>query len=168
MELANWEAGRFNHKHLGSEHILLALVQEGTGVAIKVVRNLGIDPRQLRLECESLLVSGPDMVIIGKLPRTPRANKLIELSIEEGYNLNHNFVGTEHILLGLLRDGDGVAGVALRNLGLSLEGARNEVLEIYGTAFGGSEHRGVASERSLSWRLGRFLASVLHRVKGWE
>src|SRR5213595_503066 len=103
MQLANQEAQRFNHEYIGTEHILLGLVKEGTGVAANVLKNLDIDLRKIRLEVEKIVQAGPDMVTMGKLPQTPRAKKVIEYSIEEARNLNHNYVGTEHLLLGLLR-----------------------------------------------------------------
>ena len=103
MALANQEAQRFNHEYIGTEHILLGLVKEGSGVGANVLKNLDVDLRKVRLEVEKLVKSGPDMVTMGKLPQTPRAKKVIEYAIEEARNLNHNYVGTEHLLLGLLR-----------------------------------------------------------------
>ena len=100
MQLANQEAQRFNHEYIGTEHILLGLVKEGSGVAANVLKNLDVDLRKIRLEVEKLVQSGPEMVTMGKLPQTPRAKKVIEYSMEEARNLNHNYVGTEHILLG--------------------------------------------------------------------
>src|SRR5207244_1093646 len=117
MQLANQEAQRFNHEYIGTEHILLGLVKEGTGVAANVLKNLDIDLRKIRLEVEKIVQAGPDMVTMGKLPQTPRAKKVIEYSIEEARNLNHNYVGTEHLLLGLLREQEGVAAQVLMNLG---------------------------------------------------
>src|SRR6478752_5990925 len=121
MQLANQEAQRFNHEYIGTEHILLGLVKEGSGVAANVLKNLDVDLRKIRLEVEKLVQSGPEMVTMGKLPQTPRAKKVIEYSMEEARNLNHNYVGTEHILLGLLREQEGVAAQVLMNLGLKLE-----------------------------------------------
>ena len=132
MQLANQEAQRFNHEYIGTEHILLGLVKEGSGVAANVLKNLDIDLRKIRLEVEKLVQSGPEMVTIGKLPHTPRAKKVIEYSMEEARNLNHNYVGTEHILLGLLREQDGVAAQVLMNLGMKLEDVREEVLSLLG------------------------------------
>src|SRR5713101_3588469 len=100
MQLANDEARRFNHEYIGTEHILLGLVKEGSGVAAHVLSNLGIDLRKVRLEVEKLVQCGPDMVTMGKHPQTPRAKKIIERAIAEARNLNHNYVGTEHVLLG--------------------------------------------------------------------
>src|SRR5690606_31049275 len=132
MALANQEAQRFNHEYIGTEHILLGLVKEGSGVGANVLKNLGVDLRKVRLEVEKLVRSGPDMVTMGKLPQTPRAKKVIEYAIEEARNLNHNYVGTEHLLLGLLREHDGVAAQVLMNLGLKLEEVREEVLNLLG------------------------------------
>src|SRR5476651_2012298 len=130
MQLANQEAQRFNHEYIGTEHILLGLIKEGSGVAANVLKNLEIDLRKIRLEVEKIVQTGPDMVTMGKLPQTPRAKKVIEYSIEEARNLNHNYVGTEHLLLGLLREQEGVAAQVLMNLGLKLEDVREEVLNL--------------------------------------
>jgi len=132
MALANQEAQRFNHEYIGTEHILLGLVKEGSGVGATVLKNLEVDIKKLRLEVEKLVKSGPDMVTMGKLPQTPRAKKVIEYAIEEARSLNHNYVGTEHILLGLLRESEGIAAQVLMNLGLKLEDVRQEVLNLLG------------------------------------
>src|SRR5436189_867714 len=152
MQLANQEAQRFNHEYIGTEHILLGLVKEGSGVAANVLKNLDVDLRKIRLEVEKLVQSGPDMVTMGKLPQTPRAKKVIEYAMEEARNLNHNYVGTEHILLGLLREQEGVAAQVLMNLGLKLEEVREEVLNLLGHGIegetserGGREGVGVGS-----------------------
>lgn len=132
MQLANQEAQRFNHEYIGTEHILLGLVKEGSGVAANVLKNLDVDLRKIRMEVEKIVQSGPDMVTMGKLPQTPRAKKVIEYAVEEARNLNHNYVGTEHLLLGLLREQEGVAAQVLMNLGLKLEDVREEVLNLLG------------------------------------
>ncbi|MEM8864691.1 MAG: ATP-dependent Clp protease ATP-binding subunit [Planctomycetota bacterium] len=139
MQLANQEAQRFNHEYIGTEHVLLGLIKEGSGVAANVLKNLDVDLRKIRLEVEKLVQSGPDMVTMGKLPQTPRAKKVIEYSMEEARNLNHNYVGTEHILLGLLREQEGVAAQVLMNLGLKLDEVREEVLNLLGHGLEGSE-----------------------------
>src|SRR5689334_18887760 len=139
MQLANQEAQRFNHEYIGTEHVLLGLIKEGSGVAANVLKNLDIDLRKIRLEVEKLVQSGPDMVTMGKLPQTPRAKKVIEYSMEEARNLGHNYVGTEHILLGLLREQEGVAAQVLMNLGLKLEDVREEVLSLLGHGMEGGE-----------------------------
>jgi ATP-dependent Clp protease ATP-binding subunit ClpA len=130
MALANQEVQRFNHEYIGTEHILLGLVNEGSGVGANVLKNLDVDLRKVRLEVEKLVKSAVDMVTMRKLPQTPRAKKVIEYAIEEARNLNHNYVGTEHLLLGLLREHDGVAAQVLMNLSLKLEEVREEVLNL--------------------------------------
>src|SRR6476619_6224938 len=132
MQLANQEAQRFNHEYVGTEHVLLGLIKEGSGVAANVLRNLDVDLRKIRNEVEKIVQAGPEMVTMGKLPQTPRAKKVIEYAIEEARNLNHNYVGTEHLLLGLLREHDGVAAQVLMNLSLKLEEVREEVLNLLG------------------------------------
>src|SRR2546425_7957434 len=149
MQLANQEAQRFNHEYIGTEHILLGLVKEGSGVAANVLKNLDIDLRKIRLEVEKIVQAGPDMVTMGKLPQTPRAKKVIEYAIEEARNLNHNYVGTEHLLLGLLREQEGVAAQVLMNLNLKLEEVREEVLNLLGhgmDAGGGGESERAAAK----------------------
>jgi ATP-dependent Clp protease ATP-binding subunit ClpC len=150
MQLANQEAQRFNHEYIGTEHILLGLVKEGSGVAANVLKNLDIDLRKIRLEVEKIVQSGPDMVTMGKLPQTPRAKKVIEYSIEEARNLNHNYVVTEHLLLGLLREQEGVAAQVLMNLGLKLEDVREEVLNLLGHNMATEESGGSGGERQAS------------------
>ncbi|MBL8757635.1 MAG: ATP-dependent Clp protease ATP-binding subunit [Phycisphaerae bacterium] len=142
MALANQEAQRFNHEYIGTEHILLGLVKEGSGVGANVLKNLDVDLRKVRLEVEKLVKAGPEMVTMGKLPQTPRAKKVIEYAIEEARNLNHNYVGTEHLLLGLLREHDGVAAQVLMNLGLKLEQVREEVLNLLGAGAEQEENTG--------------------------
>src|SRR6188472_449903 len=134
MQLANQEAQRFNHEYIGTEHILLGLVKEGSGVAANVLKNLDIDLRKIRLEVEKIVQTGPggDQVVLGQMPHTPRAKKVIEYAVEEARRLNHNYVGTEHLLLGLLREEEGVAAQVLMNLGLKLEDVREEVLNLLG------------------------------------
>ena len=134
MQLANHEAQRFNHEYIGTEHMLLGLIKEGSGVAANVLKNLDIDLRKVRLEVEKIVQTGPGgaQIILGKAPHTPRAKKVIEYAVEEARGLNHNYVGTEHLLLGLLREQEGVAAQVLMNLGLKLEDVREEVLNLLG------------------------------------
>ena len=143
MALANQEAQRFNHEYIGTEHILLGLVKEGSGVGATVLKNLDVDIKKLRLEVEKLVKSGPDMVTMGKLPHTPRAKKVIEFAIEEARSLNHNYVGTEHLLLGLLRETEGIAAQVMMNLGLRLEDVRQEVLNLLGAGVDNNEPTGL-------------------------
>ena len=126
------EARRFNHEYISTEHILLGVIRDQSGVAGSVLKNLDVDLRKIRLEVEKIVQSGPDMVTMDKLPQTSRAKKVIEYAMEEAKNLNHNYVGTEHLLLGLLREQEGVAAQVLMNLGLKLEDVREEVLNLLG------------------------------------
>jgi hypothetical protein len=132
MQLANQEAQRFNHEYIGTEHILLGLVKEGSGVAANVLKNLDIDLRKVRMEVEMIVQTGPEMVFWGKLPQTPRAKMVLEYAVEEAHNLNHNYVGTEHLLLGLLREKEGVASQVLMNLLLDVDDIREAVLDNLG------------------------------------
>jgi len=132
MALANQEAQRLNHAYLGTEHILLGLGKEGAGAGANVLKNLDVDLRKVRLEVDKFVSSGPDAVSMGKLPQTPRAKKVIEYAIEEARSLNHNYIGTEHLLLGLLRESDGVAAQVLMNLGLELDETRDEIYSFLG------------------------------------
>ncbi len=132
MGLARQEAQRFNHDYIGTEHILLGLIQEGSGVAADVLKNLDVDPKKIRQEIEKLVSHGTTMVTMGQLPFTPRAKKVLELALEEASNLGHNYIGTEHLLLGLIREQEGIAAQVLQNLSVRLEDVREEVLELLG------------------------------------
>ncbi len=137
MALANQEAQRFNHEYIGTEHILLGLIKEGSGIGVTVLKNLGVDIETLRSEVERLLKRGPDRVTMGKLPQTSRAKKVIEYAIEEMRKMEKQLnrrldVGTEHILLGLLGEDEGMAAQALMNFGLQIEQVRGEVLGLEG------------------------------------
>ena len=132
MTLARQEATRFNHEYIGTEHILLGLVQEGSGVAATVLRNLGVDLDKIRQEVENMVKQGPPTTTMGQPPFTPRAKKVLELSMEEASSLGHNYVGTEHLLLGLIRENEGIAAQVLMNLGVKLDSVREEVLEFLG------------------------------------
>lgn len=142
LQLANQEAQRLNHEYIGTEHLLLGLIKEGSGVAANVLKNLDVDLRKVRIEVERLVQPGPEMVTLGKLPQTPRAKKVLDYAIEEARELNHDHVGTEHLLLGLLREEQGVAAQALVNLGLQLEDVREEVLNLLGNNMEKEESRG--------------------------
>ncbi|HUT59814.1 MAG TPA: ATP-dependent Clp protease ATP-binding subunit [Phycisphaerae bacterium] len=146
MALANQEAQRFNHSYIGTEHVLLGLIKEGSGVGANVLRNLGVDLQKVRMEVEKLVKAGPDTVTMGKLPYTPRAKKVTEFAIEEARNLNHNYVGTEHLLLGLLREHEGVAAQVLMNLGLKLDEVREEILNLLGAGVDPEESGPAAGE----------------------
>ena len=132
--LAKEEARRFNHDYIGTEHILLGLIREGEGVAAAVLQKLGLSPEKIRLEVEKLVQSGPSTMVSGDIPFTPKAKKVIELAMEEARSLGHNYIGTEHLLLGLIREGEGVASQVLMNLGLDLNRVRNEVITLLGSS----------------------------------
>lgn len=156
MQLANREAQRFNHEYIGTEHILLGLVKEGSGVAAQVLKNLDIDLSKIRLEVEKIVQSGPDAVSMGKLPLTPRAKKVIEYAIEEARALNHSHVGTEHLLLGLLREEEAVAAQVLLNLGLRLGDVRKETLNVLKTDDPGRTDDATQSTSAKASTLDRF------------
>ena len=139
MNLAKGEAQRLNHEYIGTEHILLGLVQEGSGVAANVLRNMGIDLKRIRAEIEKLVKGSSTMVPMGNLPFTPRAKKVLELALEEASQLGHNYIGTEHLLLGLIKESEGIAARVLTNLGIKLEDVREEVLEFLGAPQGEQE-----------------------------
>jgi ATP-dependent Clp protease ATP-binding subunit ClpC len=130
--LAKEEAKRFNHDYIGTEHILLGLIKEGEGVASAVLQNLGLGLESIRLEVEKLVHPGPPTIVSGDIPFTPKAKKVIELATDEARNLGHNYIGTEHLLLGLIREGEGVASQVLTNLGLDLNKVRQEVMSLLG------------------------------------
>ncbi len=132
MSLGRQEAQRFNHEYIGTEHILLGLVQEGTGIAAKVLMNLDVDPNEIRSEVEKMIPQGPPSITAQQLPFTPRAKRVLELAKEEAGNLGHDYIGTEHLLLGLLRESEGVAAQVLESMGLKLEEVREEILEVLG------------------------------------
>ncbi|MBI4580217.1 MAG: hypothetical protein HY718_10975 [Planctomycetes bacterium] len=127
MALANQEAQRLNHEYIGTEHILLGLVKEGSGVGANVLKNLGADLPTIRNEIKKLVGPGHDPTPILKLPQTPRAKRVLEYAIEEARRLDHNYIGTEHLLLGLLREEASVAARVLTGLGVTLDAARQEV-----------------------------------------
>lgn len=137
--LANQEAQRLNHEYIGTEHLLLGLVKEGSGVAAHVLKNLDVDLRKIRIEAEKLLQSGPEMVTMGRLPQTPRAKQVLRYAEEEAQQLQHHYVGTEHFLLGLIRENEGVAAQVLINLGLQLDEVRKEILQLIGAGAKGRD-----------------------------
>ncbi|MFH1621666.1 MAG: ATP-dependent Clp protease ATP-binding subunit [Candidatus Omnitrophota bacterium] len=131
--LAKEEARRFNHDYIGTEHLLLGLIREGEGVAAAVLQKMGLGLESIRLEIEKLVQPGPSTQILGDIPFTPRSKKSLELAAEEARALGHNYIGTEHLLLGLIREGEGVASQVLLNAGLDLNRVRSEIMEILGS-----------------------------------
>src|SRR5438034_892086 len=128
LALARREADRFRHNFVGTEHLLLGLIRLGQGTAVAVLGKMGLDLEAVRLEVEKQVGTGPDQKESGFIPYTPRVKKVLALAAKESKALNHTYVGTEHILLGLLREGDGVAARVLTNLGLGAEVTRQNIL----------------------------------------
>ncbi len=129
LALARKEADRFNHNYVGTEHLLLGLIKLGQGVAVNVLQKMGLDLETVRMEVEKQVGSGPETKMVGNIPYTPRVKKVLALAGKEAKQLNHSYVGTEHILLGLLREGEGVAARVLKNLEVDIERTRNEILK---------------------------------------
>ena len=129
LALARKEADRFNHNYVGTEHLLLGLIKLGQGVAVNVLQKMGLDPEIVRQEVEKQVGTGPENKMSGNIPYTPRVKKVLALAGKEAKALQHSYVGTEHILLGLLREGEGVAARVLTSLEVDLERTRNEVLK---------------------------------------
>ncbi|MBI2867507.1 MAG: NDP-hexose 4-ketoreductase, partial [Chloroflexi bacterium] len=125
LQLAQEEAQYFNHNYIGTEHILLGLVRETEGVAARVLANLGVELTKVRSAVEFIIGRG-EKSVPGEIGLTPRAKKVIELAVDEARRMNHNYIGTEHLLIGLLREGEGVAAGVLESLGVTLEKVRQE------------------------------------------
>jgi len=143
LALARKEADRFNHSFVGTEHLLLGLINLGQGVAVNVLQKMGLDLETVRLEVEKQVGTGPDQKLAGNIPYTPRVKKVLELSKKEAKALHHTYVGTEHILLGLLREGEGVAARVLKNLDIDIDQCRQEILHELDPNFEGDD--GVAA-----------------------
>jgi len=129
LALARKEADRFNHNYVGTEHLLLGLIKLGQGVAVNVLQKMGLDLDTVRMEVEKHVGSHPETKMVGNIPYTPRVKKVLALAGKEAKALNHSYVGTEHILLGLLREGEGVAARVLKSLEVDIERTRNEILK---------------------------------------
>ena len=140
LALARKEADRFNHNYVGTEHLLLGLIKLGQGVAVNVLQKLGLDLETVRMEVEKQVGSGQEQKMVGNIPYTPRVKKVLALASKEARALNHSYVGTEHILLGLLREGEGVAAQVLKSLEIDIERTRNEILKELDPNFTPQEH----------------------------
>lgn len=132
LDMAEQEARHFKHQYVGTEHILLGLLREGSGVAAHALKKLKVNLAEIRREVKAIVQSGPKMVSMGRLPLTPRAKDVIEYANAEARDLNHNYVGTEHLLLGLIREEEGVAAQVLLNLGVTLVAVRDQVVKLLG------------------------------------
>ncbi|MFY8215134.1 MAG: ATP-dependent Clp protease ATP-binding subunit, partial [Chthoniobacterales bacterium] len=142
LALARKEADRFNHNYVGTEHLLLGLIKLGQGVAVNVLQKMGLDLETVRMEVEKQVGSGPETKMAGNIPYTPRVKKVLALASKEAKALQHSYVGTEHILLGLLREGEGVAARVLKNLEVDIERTRNEILKELDPNFSADEESG--------------------------
>src|SRR5260370_15105142 len=129
LSLAQEEAQRFQHPYIDTQHLLLGLVREGDGVAAKVLSNLGVELTKVRSGVEFIIGRG-DRIVLGEIGLTPRAKKVIELAVDEARRLNHHYIGTEHLLLGLVREGEGIAAGVLESLGVNLEKVRTQTTRI--------------------------------------
>src|SRR6184192_4289326 len=162
LALARKEADRFNHNFVGTEHLLLGLIKLGQGVAVNVLQKLGLDLETVRMEVEKQVGTGPDQKMIGNIPYTPRVKKVLALAQKEAKALNHTYVGTEHILLGLLREGDGVAARVLKNLDVDIEQTRQEILKELDPNFAsGEESPGEASDKPAPEKKGEIKTPAL-------
>jgi ATP-dependent Clp protease ATP-binding subunit ClpC len=132
IALARQEAERLSNDYIGTEHVLMGLIKEGSGVAANILENLNIDPEKVLAEVEKVVQPGTNMVTMGQLPFTPRTKKMLEYSLEEMRNLGHNYIGTEHLLLGLIRENDSEAAQVMLSMGIDLDSVRKEVLKILG------------------------------------
>ena len=146
LQLARKEADRFNHNYVGTEHILLGLIKLGQGVAVNVLQKLGLDLETVRMEVEKQVGSGPETKMAGNIPYTPRVKKVLSLAEKEAKSLQHSYVGTEHVLLGLLREGEGVAARVLKNLEVDIERTRNEILKELDPNFSPEEGDSIPAE----------------------
>jgi len=148
LALARKEADRFNHNYVGTEHLLLGLIKLGQGVAVNVLQKMGLDLETVRMEVEKQVGSGPETKMVGNIPYTPRVKKVLALAGKEAKALQHSYVGTEHILLGLLREGEGVAARVLKSLEVDIERTRNEILKELDPNFAGEEGEAVPAGES--------------------
>jgi ATP-dependent Clp protease ATP-binding subunit ClpC len=129
LSYAQEEVQRFKHNYIGTEHLLLGLVREEKGVAAKVLQSLGVDLQKVRSAVDNIVGQG-DRIVLGEIGLTPRAKKVIELAVDEARRLNHHYIGTEHLLLGLMREGEGIAAGVLNSMGVELEQVRREIIKL--------------------------------------
>src|SRR4051794_19612326 len=147
LQLAQEEAQRFNHNYIGTEHLLLGLVREGEGVAAKVLANMGVELNKVRSAVEFIIGRG-DRMVMGEIGLTPRAKKVIELAVDEARRLNHQYIGTEHLLLGLVREGEGIAAGVLESLGVSLDRVRAQVIHVLSQSSSYTQHEARQATRT--------------------
>jgi ATP-dependent Clp protease ATP-binding subunit ClpC len=165
MQRANQVAQRYRHEYIGTEHILLGIVEEGSGFAVTILKSLNVDLLKIGSEVEKIVQSAPDEVTWGKLPQTPRAKKVIEYAMREARDLSHNYVGTEHLLAGLVREQEGVAGRVLKGFGVRLEEVRQEVGKVTEREPGTPDPRQTENPKSLASSLGRVVGRAARAVR---
>ena len=158
--LAQEEARRLGHNFVGTEQLLLGLIGESTGVAAKVLKSMGVNLKDARFEVEKIIGRGSGFVAV-EIPFTPRAKRVLELSLEEARQLGHNYIGTEHLILGLIREGEGVAGRVLENLEVDLSKVRTQVIKILGDA---PATPGVSQDRSKTPTLEEFGSDLTEKA----
>ena len=154
--LAREEAARLQHDYIGTEHLLLGVIREGEGIAATVLNNLGLDLDRIRQEVENMVSASGGTMTIGEIPFTPRAKRVLELAVEEARSLGHNYVGTEHLLLGLIREGEGVAAKVLLELGVDRKRVREETLKLLGGTPSSSQSAERGEERAETPALNQF------------
>ncbi len=164
LMLAQEEAQRFNHNYIGTEHLLLGLVREGEGVAAKVLSNLGVELNKVRSAVEFIIGRG-DRMVIGEIGLTPRAKKVIELAVDEARRLGHHYIGTEHLLLGLVREGEGIAAGVLESLGVNLEKVRTQTIQVLSQSGSGPHAEGKHSKTPTIDQLGIDLTAAARADK---
>src|SRR3954465_8593518 len=147
LTLAQEEAQRFNHNYIGTEHLLFGLVREGDGVAARVLSNMGVQLPKVR-SAAAVIIGRGDQAPTGDIGLTPRAERVIELAVDEARRLNHHYIGTEHLLLGLVREGEGIAAGVLESLGVSLEKVRAQVIEVLKSSSGYGTQGGKQSSKT--------------------
>jgi len=165
MYLAREEAGRLQHDYIGTEHLLLGLIREGEGIAANVLTNLGLDLEVIRQTVESMVAAPGSTLTLGEIPFTPKAKRVLELAIEEARQLGHNYVGTEHLLLGLIREGEGVAARVLQELGVDRKKVRDETLRLLGGPPAGKGQEEEKSETPALNQFGRDLTQLAREMK---
>ena len=165
MYLAREEAGRLQHDYIGTEHLLLGLIREGEGIAANVLTNLGLDLEVIRQTVESMVAAPGSTLTLGEIPFTPKAKRVLELAIEEARQLGHNYVGTEHLLLGLIREGEGVAARVLQELGVDRKKVRDETLRLLGGPPAGKAAEEEKSETPALNQFGRDLTQLAVEMK---
>jgi ATP-dependent Clp protease ATP-binding subunit ClpC len=166
--LAREEAARLQHDYIGTEHLLLGVIREGEGIAATVLNNLGLDLDRIRQEVENMVSASGGTMTIGEIPFTPRAKRVLELAVEEARSLGHNYVGTEHLLLGLIREGEGVAAKVLLELGVDRKRVREETLKLLGgtpSASGSAERGEERAETPALNQFGRDLTALAREGK---